>query len=271
HRMDRAAHGGGQLDARAGRVRRGAQLVRRGGQARAVDDVRRAAGARSRRDRRAALRLRSRPNARRNACAPVPVRLGAPARPRRARRRQSVLQSAGSAPRRVAGNPGRDPASRRFRLRPSRPRLGAAVKVDPRLLVRIATRAMEERGFLPWPPPSVLDEASAAATLAHFPADEVHDLRELPWSSIDNAESRDLDQIEVLDGDRLLVGIADVDHFVPQKSQTDGFAGHNTTSVYTGVKVFPMLPQALSENASSLLPEGDRLAVVMETEIRPDG
>ena len=101
------------------------------------------------------------------------------------------------------------------------------MKVDPNLLVRIATRAMEERGFLPWPPPSVLDEASAAATLDHHTADEVRDLRELPWSSIDNVESRDLDQIEALDGNRLLVGIADVDHFVHggHLSQEQGIVG----------------------------------------------
>jgi exoribonuclease II len=141
------------------------------------------------------------------------------------------------------------------------------LKID---LVRIAARAMEQRGFLPWPPPAVLDEAKAASTRG---ADDgsVRDLRELPWSSIDNVESRDLDQIEALDGGRLFVGIADVDHFVPRKSQTDGFAGHNTTSVYTGVKVFPMLPETLSEHASSLLPDGERLAIVMETEIHPDG
>ena len=141
------------------------------------------------------------------------------------------------------------------------------MKID---LVRIAARAMEERGFLPWPPPSVLDEAQAAAA-KDPPPDGVRDLRELPWSSIDNLESKDLDQIEVLDGDTLYVGIADVDHFVPRKSEVDGFAGHNTTSVYTGVKTFPMLPQTLSEGASSLLPDGDRLAMVMETQIHADG
>jgi exoribonuclease-2 len=141
------------------------------------------------------------------------------------------------------------------------------MKID---LVRIAARAMEEKGFLPWPPPSVLDEAAAAAA-KDPPPDGVRDLRELPWSSIDNLESKDLDQIEVLDGDTLYVGIADVDHFVPRKSEVDGFAGHNTTSVYTGVKTFPMLPQTLSEGASSLLPDGDRLAMIMETRIHPDG
>jgi ribonuclease R len=96
----------------------------------------------------------------------------------------------------------------------------------------------------------------------------VTDLRHLPWCSIDNDDSRDLDQVqcaEALDGGciKLFVGIADVDAWVAKGSETDRFAAHNATSVYTGVRTFPMLPDELSEGMTSLLPGTDRLAVVI--------
>jgi VacB/RNase II family 3'-5' exoribonuclease len=102
------------------------------------------------------------------------------------------------------------------------------------------------------------------------------DLRNLLWSSIDNVESRDLDQIEYverLDGDkvRLMVGIADVDAFVPKGSAIDKHAFQNTTSVYTGVVTFPMLPDALSFDLTSLLPDQDRLTMVIDLVIDGTG
>lgn len=106
----------------------------------------------------------------------------------------------------------------------------------------------------------------------------VHDLRHLLWSSIDNADSKDLDQIEFVEiskdnpeNIRLLVGIADVDFFVPKGSALDQHARTNCSSVYTGVKVFPMLPEALSNNTTSLLPNADRQAVVIELVIALNG
>lgn len=104
----------------------------------------------------------------------------------------------------------------------------------------------------------------------------VRDLRSLLWSSIDNAESLDLDQIEVAeqlpDGAiRVLVGIADVDALVPKGSPVDTHAEENATSVYTGVKVFPMLPERLSTNLTSLAKDGDRVAIVVETVVEPNG
>src|SRR5689334_16188787 len=86
---------------------------------------------------------------------------------------------------------------------------------------------------------------------------EVRDLRSLLWSSIDNLTSRDLDQVEVAEqlanGDiRVLVGIADVDSRVPEGSSIDHHAAANTTSVYTGVATFPMLPEELSTGITSL-------------------
>lgn len=97
----------------------------------------------------------------------------------------------------------------------------------------------------------------------------IRDLRSLLWSSIDDAASLDLDQVEYAEklpnGDiRLLVGIADVDEFVPKGSLIDNFARKNTVSIYTAGKVFPMLPERLSTDLTSLREGVDRLAVVIE-------
>lgn len=104
----------------------------------------------------------------------------------------------------------------------------------------------------------------------------VRDLRDLVWSSIDNVESKDLDQIEyaekLADGSiRLIVAIADVDAYVPKGSAIDHHAGVNTTSVYTGVLTFPMLPGELSYDLTSLLPEQDRLAMCVDLVINAQG
>lgn len=105
---------------------------------------------------------------------------------------------------------------------------------------------------------------------------DVKDLRDRPWSSIDNNESRDLDQVEIAeqlpDGSiRLLVGIADVDALVPKGSPIDEHAHANCTSVYTGVDVFPMLPEKLSTNLTSLNEGEDRLAIAIETVVNEGG
>jgi exoribonuclease-2 len=102
------------------------------------------------------------------------------------------------------------------------------------------------------------------------------DLRPLLWSSIDNDSSRDLDQVEFAeklpDGStRLLVGIADVDASVPKSCATDQHAATETTSVYTGVATFPMLPDALSTDLTSLRDAQDRLSIVIEMRILDSG
>lgn len=104
----------------------------------------------------------------------------------------------------------------------------------------------------------------------------VKDMRDRPWSSIDNDESRDLDQIELAerlpDGSiRLIVGIADVDSLVPKGSPIDEHAYANCTSVYTGVEVFPMLPEKLSTGLTSLNENEDRLAIAIETVVNEGG
>src|SRR5213083_2318011 len=119
----------------------------------------------------------------------------------------------------------------------------------------LARRAMMERGFLT----EIPKEARAEVENKQEPVFDtrgIRDLRSFLWSSIDNDESRDLDQIEYATkeagGTRVYVGVADVDWFVPATSPLDAAAGHNTTSVYTGVETFPMLPERLSSGLSSL-------------------
>jgi exoribonuclease-2 len=102
------------------------------------------------------------------------------------------------------------------------------------------------------------------------------DMREVMWSSIDNADSQDLDQIEFCeqmdDGNiRLYVGIADVDACVKKGGRIDAYAGTNATSVYTGVKVFGMIPEELSYHRTSLLGNEDREAMVMQIDVHEDG
>jgi exoribonuclease-2 len=140
-----------------------------------------------------------------------------------------------------------------------------------------AHRAAAEAGFHPDIPPEVLREVSAVKPGApDGPAAEARDLRSLLWSSIDNDHSRDLDQVEYVerlpDGStRLLVGIADVDSSVRNGSATDRRAATESTSVYTGVETFPMLPLELSTDRTSLLEEQERLATITELRILSSG
>jgi exoribonuclease R len=136
-----------------------------------------------------------------------------------------------------------------------------------------ARRAMTENGFLPDFPPEVRREVEALQETA---PNGVRDLRGLLWSSIDNRESRDLDQLEVAeqqpyDHIRVSIAIADVDGMVGKDSATDGHAGRSTTSVYAGPFVFPMLPERLSTDLTSLNPGEDRGAVVVEMDVGPGG
>ena len=145
---------------------------------------------------------------------------------------------------------------------------------DPRSSINpqaIARQVMQAQGFQPDFPPET--QKQLADIKAHppqlTPSDKVRDLRNLLWSSIDNDTSKDLDQIEVAErlpnGDvKVMIGIADVDSFVEKDTPIDQHAQRETTSVYTGVSIFPMLPNELSTGASSLLENSDRPAVVTE-------
>ena len=136
---------------------------------------------------------------------------------------------------------------------------------------------MVKNGFEPEFSPAVMSEVRSLDDPSDNPLPPgVRDLRSQPWSSIDNRESKDLDQIEVaerVDGGaiRIRIGVADVDTLVHLGSAADEHAARNTTSVYTGVAVFPMLPDRLSCDLSSLNEAEDRLAVVVEFDVAPDG
>ncbi len=137
-------------------------------------------------------------------------------------------------------------------------------------LVASAHAAMIEHGFQPDFPTGTEAELAAIEAQPKTPAAPgAQDLRSLLWSSIDNDTSKDLDQIEwaepLPDGRiRVLVGVADVDARVAEGTIIDGHARSETTSVYTGVRVFPMLPAVLSEGITSLNEEEDRVALVVE-------
>jgi exoribonuclease-2 len=137
-------------------------------------------------------------------------------------------------------------------------------------LVAAAHAAMIEHGFQPDFPAGTETELAAIQARPQPPAaPDARDLRSLLWSSIDNDTSKDLDQIEwaeqLPDGRiRVLIGVADVDARVAEGTVIDGHARSETTSVYTGVKVFPMLPTELSEGITSLNEGEDRVALVIE-------
>src|SRR5947199_6653738 len=127
-------------------------------------------------------------------------------------------------------------------------------KVD---LQAMARQVMIEHGFEPDFSAAVQQQLQAIQSNNPVAAvgKNVRDLRGLLWSSIDNDTSRDLDQIEIaesLSGGQIkvMIGIADVDAFVAKNSAIDAHAAREATSVYTGVRVFPMLPEQLSTGLS---------------------
>ena len=138
----------------------------------------------------------------------------------------------------------------------------------------IAQQAMLDRGFLIQVP----EDAQAQLKTEREPVFETLKLPDLSswlWSSIDNDDSRDLDQIEYAkkeqSGTRIYIGIADVDWFVPLNTALDKAAQHNTTSVYTGITTFSMLPERLSTDLSSLNENVKRMAMVTEMLVGVDG
>jgi VacB/RNase II family 3'-5' exoribonuclease len=140
-------------------------------------------------------------------------------------------------------------------------------------LLAAARQEMVDAGFDPDFPPGA--DRQIAEFRARPPATDLRDLRQLLWSSIDNDTSRDLDQAEVAEkvdgGIRVMVAVAEVDEAVGIDSPIDRYASDQTTTVYTGVKNFSMLPDALSTDLTSLLETGDRAAVVVEMVVASDG
>src|SRR5580698_6235529 len=142
-------------------------------------------------------------------------------------------------------------------------------------LQQIAHRVMIERGLEPDFSPAALAELANIHGTA--PADHaVRDMRNLLWCSIDNDDSLDLDQLSVAEAlpagaAKIFVAVADVDAIVKKDSAIDGHARTNTTSVYTAAEIFPMLPEKLSTDLTSLADRKERLAFVIEMEVGADG
>jgi VacB/RNase II family 3'-5' exoribonuclease len=144
------------------------------------------------------------------------------------------------------------------------------------ILQSIAERAMVERGLLPDFSAEALAELAKIQAPAEINGEEVRDLRDLMWASIDNDDSLDLDQLtvaEAMPGDKvkILVAVADVDSLVRNGLAIDEHARRNTTSVYTAARIFPMLPEILSTDLTSLNFNEDRLSIVVEMVISVDG
>lgn len=143
-------------------------------------------------------------------------------------------------------------------------------------LLDLARAAMLQRGLEPSFSEGVIRELQSINECAVETNDIIPDLTHLPWCSIDNDNSMDLDQITVSqalpsDRVRILVGVADVDAIVKIGSEIDKHARKNTTSVYTGVKIFPMLPEKLSTDLTSLSEGEIRIAVIIDMVIKPNG
>ena len=143
-------------------------------------------------------------------------------------------------------------------------------------LARIAIQAMRDRGLEPEFSPGALQQLQGIGAAAHEEGPHIRDLTALPWCSIDNDDSLDLDQLTAC-GDmgngavKIFVAVADVDALVKKNSAIDLHAHVNTTSVYTSARVFAMLPERLSTDLTSLNPGEERLAIVTEMVVGMDG
>ncbi len=147
---------------------------------------------------------------------------------------------------------------------------------DRIILQNIARNAMISRGLVPDFPDVEISELNEILLPATYKPEIAKDMRDLLWCSVDNADSLDLDQLtyaESLGGNnvRILVAIADVDALVGAKSNIDNHASQNTASVYTVAKIFPMLPEKLSTNLTSLCLDSDRCAIVVDMILGDDG
>src|SRR6187402_1297439 len=152
----------------------------------------------------------------------------------------------------------------------------AAHASDRSRLRAIAIRAMRERGLDPDFSAAAIEQAEHSPETPPAGPIPPRDLRGLLWCSIDNDDSRDLDQLSVAEPGqggqiKVRVAIADVDAQVAQDSPIDRHAALNTTSVYTPALVFPMLPMRLSTDLTSLNAGEDRVAIVVEMTVAPDG
>ncbi len=143
-------------------------------------------------------------------------------------------------------------------------------------IARIATNAMVERGLEPEFSPAVIKQLDKINAPGEDQDPNIFDLTDLLWCSLDNDDSRDLDQLTVAEElknglIKIFVAIADVDAVVKKDTPIDQHAKMNAASIYTSARIFPMLPEKLSTNLTSLNPDEDRLAIVVEMVIDKEG
>jgi len=143
-------------------------------------------------------------------------------------------------------------------------------------LQRVARRVMLDRGLAPDFSPAALAQVAGLEGTAATMSGDVRDLRALPWCSIADSDSRDIDQLSVSQdlGNRqtkILVAIADVDALVAPATPLDAHAASNTMSVCTDAQIFPMLPERLSTELTSLSLGAERASVVVEYAVAVDG
>ncbi|MEP7246733.1 MAG: ribonuclease catalytic domain-containing protein [Gammaproteobacteria bacterium] len=144
------------------------------------------------------------------------------------------------------------------------------------MLGELAHQAMIDKGLEPDFAPAVDQQLETINAPASESDPSIKDLRSLLWCSIDNDDSRDLDQLTVAEdlgggNVRAIVAVADVDAIVRKGTPIDDHARHNTTSVYTPAQIFPMLPPKLSFDLTSLNQDQDRIAVVIDMVVASDG
>jgi exoribonuclease-2 len=144
------------------------------------------------------------------------------------------------------------------------------------MLQDVARQAMIDRGLAPDFSPETEKQAEGVSGPARETDPAIKDLRNLLWCSIDNDDSRDLDQLTVAEdlgggNVRAMIAVADVDAIVKKGTPIDDHAKQNTTSVYTAARIFPMLPEKLSTNLTSLNEHEERVALVMDLVVAADG
>jgi exoribonuclease-2 len=148
------------------------------------------------------------------------------------------------------------------------------------ILSAIAHQAMLDRGLIPDYSPEIMAELSQLQSSANLHLSNVEnnfrDMRGMLWSSIDDDDSLDLDQLTVAEElpdktTKIYIAIADVDALVKKGTAIDRRAQHNTATVYTVGKIFSMLPEAISTGLTSLNFGEDRSSVVVEVTINEDG
>ncbi len=163
------------------------------------------------------------------------------------------------------------------RIAPGQPARLVVERVYPEGADLSLEQVIARYGLRPEHTPEAEREAAALRDRPQLLAGARRDLRSIPTVTVDAPSTRDIDDaIAVLPADeagalRILVSIADVSEHVRPGSVLDATARERGTSVYLAGRVLPMLPEALSAEALSLLPGVDRHTLTVELRLDPEG